>query len=150
MYECFTNRACVVMQLADEEARRFGHDHLGTEHILLGLVKEGVRTPGRPGIAAKVLKEFDILDLRKLGVEVEAVVHSGAGDTHDLPHTPGAERAIDHAIEEAGNLRLGDIGTGFLLLGLLREQGDVAAQVLRNLGLKLEDIRAKALQLLRK
>lgn len=68
-YERFTNRACVVMQLAFQEARRFNHEYVGTEHILLGLVKEGVRTRRRPGVAARVLKQLDILDLRKMRVE---------------------------------------------------------------------------------
>ena len=152
MYEDFTNRACVVMQLAGQEARRFNHDHLGTEHILLGLVNEGVRTQTRPGFAAKVLDDFGVLDLRKMRIEVEKIVHSGSNQVTEgeLPRTPQAEKVIDYALDEAGNLNLPDIGTGYLLLGLLREPEGVAARVLKSLGLSLEDIREKVLQLLRK
>jgi ATP-dependent Clp protease ATP-binding subunit ClpC len=150
MYECFTNRACVVMQMANEEARRFNHTYVGTEHVLLGLVKEGVRTRSCPGVAAKVLREFDILHLRKIRVEVHKIVHSGADVTtkHELPHTPQVNRVIESAIQEADRLNLPDIGTGFLLLGLLREREGVAAQVLMNLGLKLEDMRKEVLRFL--
>lgn len=151
-YERFTNRACVVMQLAFQEARRFNHDYVGTEHILLGLVKEGVRTRRRPGVAARVLKQLDILDLRKMRVEVEKVVHSGSNSVvkGELCLNTTAHRVIEFAIEEAGHLSLPDIGTGFLMLGLLHEQEDVAAQVLKNVGVKVEDIREKVLRFLGK
>jgi ATP-dependent Clp protease ATP-binding subunit ClpC len=152
MYDDFTNRACVVMQLASQEARRFNHDQVGTEHILLGIVNEGVRTQARPGVAARVLKEFGVLDLRKIRVEVEKIVHSGTDIVREgeLPRNPQAEKVIDHAVGEARNLDLPDIGTGFLLLGRLHEPDGVAAQVFKGLGLDLDDIRNKVLQLLGK
>jgi len=151
MYERFTNRAFVVMQFATEEARRFNHEYVGTEHIILGLVKEGVRTRTSLGVAAKVLQELDLLDLRKLRVDVEKVVHARADTVTkgELPQIPQARRVIEYAIEEAEHLKLPEIGTGLLLLGLVREQEGAAAQVLRSLGLNLEDMREKVLQLLR-
>jgi ATP-dependent Clp protease ATP-binding subunit ClpC len=110
------------MQLANDEARRLNHNYIGTEHILLGLVKEGVRTRRRPGVADKVLRPFGILDLRKIRVEVEKVVHSGSEvDTKDeLCLNPQAKRVLEFAMEEADRLGEPDVGTGLLLLGLLR------------------------------
>jgi ATP-dependent Clp protease ATP-binding subunit ClpC len=152
MFERFTNRACVVMQLAEDEARRLNHNYIGTEHILLGLVKEAVRTAKRPGLAAKVLKPHGILDLRKIRVEVEKVVHSGSDYVakEGLPHTPQSRRVIEHAITEADRLDEPVIGTGFLLLGLLHEQESVASVVLKTLEVNLEEMRENVLQLLRK
>lgn len=152
MYERFTNRACVVMRLAEDEARRFNHDHVGPEHILLGIVKEAIRTRKRPGVAANVLQQLGVLDLRKIRVEVEKVVPAGADParTQQQPKTPQAERVIDHAVEEAERLKQPEIGTGFLLLGLMHERDSVAARVLRGLGVNFEDLREKVLTLLRK
>jgi ATP-dependent Clp protease ATP-binding subunit ClpC len=152
MYERFTNRACVVMELASQEARRFNHACVGAEHILLGLVNEGVRTGKCPGVAAKVLRTRDLLNLRKMRVEVEKVVHSDpdAVSKAELPLTPQATRVIDHAVEEAARLNLPDIGTGCLLLALLREQEGAIAQVLKNLELDQEDMRRQVLLLPRK
>ena len=145
MYERFTDRARKVMQLANQEAQRFNHEYIGTEHILLGLVKEG------SGVAANVLKNLDV-DLRKIRIEVERIVQPGAGGEQvvmgRLPHTPRAKKVIEYSIEEARNLNHNYVGTEHLLLGLLREQEGVAAQVLMNLGLKLEDVREEVLNLL--
>ncbi|HXG13458.1 MAG TPA: ATP-dependent Clp protease ATP-binding subunit [Gemmataceae bacterium] len=143
MYERFTDRARKVMQLANQEAQRFNHEYIGTEHILLGLVKEG------SGVAANVLKNLDI-DLRKIRLEVEKIVQSGPDmvTMGKLPQTPRAKKVIEYAIEEARNLNHNYVGTEHLLLGLLREQEGVAAQVLINLGLKLEDVREEVLNLL--
>ena len=143
MYERFTDRARKVMQLANQEAQRFNHEYIGTEHILLGLVKEG------SGVAANVLKNLDV-DLRKIRLEVEKIVQSGPDmvTMGKLPQTPRAKKVIDYAVEEARNLGHNYVGTEHLLLGLLREQEGVAAQVLMNLGLKLEDVREEVLNLL--
>src|SRR5262244_2320877 len=143
MYERFTDRARKVMQLANQEAQRLNHEYIGTEHILLGLVKEG------SGVAANVLKNLDV-DLRKIRLEVEKLVQSSpeVGTPGKLPQTPRAKKVIEYSIEEARNLNHNYVGTEHLLLGLLREQEGVAAQVLVNLGLKLEDVREEVLNLL--
>src|SRR5207253_2316462 len=143
MYERFTDRARKVMQLANQEAQRLNHEYIGTEHILLGLVKEG------SGVAANVLKNLDI-DLRKIRLEIEKIVQSGPDmvTMGKLPQTPRAKKVIEYSIEEARNLNHNYVGTEHLLLGLLREQEGVAAQVLMNLGLKLEDVREEVLNLL--
>src|SRR5579864_7723119 len=143
MYERFTDRARKVMQLANQEAQRLNHEYIGTEHILLGLVKEG------SGVAANVLKNLDI-DLRKIRLEVEKLVQSSpeVGTPGKLPQTPRAKKVIEYSIEEARNLSHNYVGTEHLLLGLLREQEGVAAQVLMNLGLRLEDVREEVLNLL--
>ena len=143
MYERFTDRARKVMQLANQEAQRFNHEYIGTEHILLGLVKEG------SGVAANVLKNLEV-DLRKIRIEVEKIVQSGPDmvTMGKLPQTPRAKKVIEYAMEEARNLNHNYVGTEHLLLGLLREQEGVAAQVLMNLALKLEDVREEVLNLL--
>ncbi|MBX3355345.1 MAG: ATP-dependent Clp protease ATP-binding subunit [Phycisphaeraceae bacterium] len=143
MFERLTDRARKVMALANQEAQRFNHEYIGTEHILLGLVKEG------SGVGANVLKNLDI-DLRKVRLEVEKLVKSGPEmvTMGKLPQTPRAKKVIEYAIEEARNLNHNYVGTEHLLLGLLREQDGVAAQVLMNLGLKLEEVRDEVLNLL--
>ncbi|MEY2725680.1 MAG: Negative regulator of tic competence ClpC/MecB [Planctomycetota bacterium] len=143
MYERFTDRARKVMQLANQEAQRFNHEYIGTEHILLGLVKEG------SGVAANVLKNLDV-DLRKIRIEVEKIVQTGPDmvTMGKLPQTPRAKKVIEYAMDEARNLNHNYVGTEHLLLGLLREQEGVAAQVLMNLGLKLDDVREEVLNLL--
>ncbi|MFN9374563.1 MAG: ATP-dependent Clp protease ATP-binding subunit [Planctomycetaceae bacterium] len=143
MYERFTDRARKVMQLANQEAQRFNHEYIGTEHILLGLVKEG------SGVAANVLKNLDV-DLRKIRLEVEKIVKSGPDmvTMGKLPQTPRAKKVIEYSMEEARNLNHNYVGTEHILLGLLREQEGVAAQVLMNLGLKLEEVREEVLNLL--
>ena len=143
MFERLTDRARKVMALANQEAQRFNHEYIGTEHILLGLVKEG------SGVGANVLKNLSI-DLRKVRLEVEKLVKSGPEmvTMGKLPQTPRAKKVIEYAIEEARNLNHNYVGTEHLLLGLLREQDGVAAQVLLNLGLKLEEVREEVLNLL--
>jgi ATP-dependent Clp protease ATP-binding subunit ClpC len=143
MYERFTDRARKVMQLANQEAQRFNHEYIGTEHVLLGLIKEG------SGVAANVLKNLDV-DLRKIRLEVEKLVQSGPDmvTMGKLPQTPRAKKVIEYSMEEARNLNHNYVGTEHILLGLLREQEGVAAQVLMNLGLKLEEVREEVLNLL--
>ncbi len=143
MFERFTDRARKVMALANQEAQRFNHEYIGTEHILLGLVKEG------SGVGANVLKNLDV-DLRRVRLEVEKLVKSGPETVTmgKLPQTPRAKKVIEYAIEEARNLNHNYVGTEHLLLGLLREQDGVAAQVLMNLNLRLEDVREEVLNLL--
>src|SRR4026208_1362237 len=102
MYERFTDRARKVMQLANQEALRFNHEYIGTEHMLLGLIKEA------SGVAANVLKNLDI-DLRKVRLEVEKIVQTGPGGEElvsgKLPHTPRAKKVIENSIEEARALK---------------------------------------------
>jgi ATP-dependent Clp protease ATP-binding subunit ClpA len=144
MYERFTDRARKVMQLANQEAQRFNHEYIGTEHILLGLVKEG------SGVAANVLKNLDI-DLRKIRLEVEKIVQHGPGGEQvvmgRLPHTPRARKVIDYSLEEARRLKHNYVGSEHLLLGMLREEEGVAAQVLIYLGLDLERARSEVTRL---
>jgi len=143
MFERFTDRARKVMALANQEAQRFNHEYIGTEHILLGLVKEG------SGVGATVLKNLDV-DIKKLRLEVEKQVKSGPDmvTMGKLPQTPRAKKVIEYAIEEARSLNHNYVGTEHILLGLLRESEGIAAQVLMSLGLKLEDIRQEVLNLL--
>jgi len=143
MFERFTDRARKVMALANQEAQRFNHDNIGTEHLLLGLVKEG------SGVGATVLKNLDV-DIKKLRLEVEKYVKSGPDmvTMGKLPQTPRAKKVIEYAIEEARALNHNYVGTEHILLGLLREQEGIAAQVLMGLGLKLEDLRQEVLSLL--
>lgn len=139
-YERFTDRARKVMQFAHQEALRFNHEYVGTEHILLGLIKEGT------GVAANILKKLGI-DLRAMRLEVEKLVSSGPDlvTMGRLPQTPRAKKAVEYAIQEARRLKHNYVGTEHLLLGLLKEHDGVAAQVLMNLGHKLGDVREEVL-----
>ena len=143
MFERFTERARKVMALANQEAQRFNHEYIGTEHILLGLVKEG------SGVGANVLKNLGV-DLAKVRMEVEKLVKAGPDmvTMGKLPQTPRAKKVVEYAIEEARNLNHNYVGTEHLLLGLLREHDGMAAQVLVALGLKLEEVREEVLNLL--
>jgi ATP-dependent Clp protease ATP-binding subunit ClpA len=147
MYEHLTDRARKVLQLANQEALRFNHEYIGTEHILLGLVEEG------SGVAANVLKNLNVAP-RRVRQEVEKIVLSGpemvpmGPGKGKLPQTPRAKKIIEYAIEEARNLNHNYVGTEHLLLGTVREGEGVAAQVLMNLGLRLEDVRKEVLNLL--
>lgn len=136
MFERFTDRARKVLALANQEAQRFNHEYIGTEHLLLGLVKEG------SGAGATVLKNLGV-DIEKLRSEVEKLVQSGPDMVivGKLPQTPRAKRAIEYAIEEARTFNHRYIGTEHILLGLLREKEGIAAQVLTNLGLNLDEVR---------
>ena len=143
MYERFTNRARKVIQLANQEAVRFSHGYIGSEHILLGLAKEG------SGVAAHVLKELDV-DLRKIRLEVEKVVLSGPDVVAmgKLPQTPRAKKVLEYAMEESRNLNHPYTGTEHLLLGLFREPEGVAAVVLMDFGLERERIQNEIQKLL--
>ena len=143
MYERFTDRARKVMQLANQEAQRFNHEYIGTEHMLLGLVKEGT------GVAANVLKNLNI-DLRKVRLEVEKHVQSGPEmiTMGKLPQTPKAKRVIEFSMEEARHLNCDYVGTEHMLLGLIREVGGVASQVIIELGMKLDEVRQEVLNLI--
>src|SRR5947209_49666 len=143
MYERFTDRARKVMQLANQEAQRFNHEFIGTEHILLGLIKEG------SGVAANVLQNLEI-NLGQVRQEIDQIVLPGPDNTitGKLPQTPRAKKVIEYAIAEARDLNHNYVGTEHLLLGLLREEEGLAAQVLMNLNLKLEEVREEVLNLL--
>jgi ATP-dependent Clp protease ATP-binding subunit ClpA len=143
MLEKFTDRARKSMVLANQEAQRFNHEYIGTEHILLGLVKEG------GGVAANVMKNLDV-DLRKVRLEVEKLVKSGPDMVAmgKLPMTPRGYKVLDFANEESFNFNHGYVGTEHLLLGLIREVDGVAAQILMNLGLKLDKVREEVQTLL--
>ena len=143
MFERFTERARKVMALANQEAQRFNHEYIGTEHVLLGLVKEGT------GVGANVLKNLGV-ELHKVRMEVEKLVKAGPDmvTMGKLPQTPRTKKVIEYSIEEARNLNHNYVGTEHILLGLLREHDGVAAQVLVNLGLKLEEVREEVLNLL--
>lgn len=140
MYERFTDRAKQVLQLANVEAHRFGHEYIATEHILIGMVKE------RFGVAGNVLKGMNV-NLRKVRREVKTLVKcdSHTGTTDELPLAKCAKYVIEYSMQESQKLNHNYVGTEHLLLGLLREQDGVATQVLRNLGLKLEDVRSDVL-----
>jgi len=143
MFERFTERARKVMALANQEALRLNHEHLGTEHVLLGLVKEG------SGVGVNTLKNLNV-DLRKVRLEVEKLIKSGPDmvTMRILPQTPRAKKVIEYAIEESRNFNHNYVGTEHILLGLLREREGVAVQVLLNFGLKLDDVRDEVLKLL--
>lgn len=143
MFERFTDRSRKVMALANQEAQRFNHEYIGTEHILLGLAKEG------SGVGANVLKNLDI-DLRKIRLEVEKIVKPGPETVTmgKLPQTPRAKKVIEYAIDEARSLNHNYVGTEHLLLGLCRESDGVAGDVLRNLEVSVEEVRAEVEALL--
>ena len=133
MYERFTKRAREVMQFANKEAQRLLHEYIGTEHILLGL------TNLDSGVAVSALRNLGI-EPRRIRREIEKIIQSGPSLNYlgDLPRMPRAKNVIGYAIEESRNLKHNCIGTEHLLLGLLREQEGVAAQVLLGLGLRLD------------
>jgi ATP-dependent Clp protease ATP-binding subunit ClpC len=142
MFERFTDRARRVIVLAQEEARLLDHDHIGTEHILLGLVHEG------DGVAARALESLGIR-LDAVRREVEAII--GQGDSppsEHIPFTPEAKKVLELSLREAIQLGHNDIGTEHILLGLLREGEGVGWQVLVKLGATLPKVRARVLQLL--
>ena len=143
MFDRFTDRARKVMALARKEAQRFNHDFIGTEHILLGLIQEG------SGVAANVLKNLGV-EINKIRSEIERNVQSGPSmvTMGQLPFTPRAKKVLELSMEEANELGHNYIGTEHLLLGLIRENDGVAAQVLLDLNMKLEDVRCEVLELL--
>ncbi len=143
MWDRFTNRAKQVKKLAEKEAQRLNHNYIGTEHILLGLIKLG------QGVAVDVLRKLD-LDFETIRMEVEKFV--GAGPSTKVvgkpAHTPRATRVYEIAAEEAQNLKHNYVGTEHILLGLLQETDGVAAKVLRNLDVDIEKVRQEILQIL--
>ncbi|MFZ2603920.1 MAG: ATP-dependent Clp protease ATP-binding subunit [Candidatus Omnitrophota bacterium] len=143
MFNRFTERARKVIILAKEEARRFNHDYIGTEHILLGLIREG------EGVAAAVLQKIGV-SLESIRLEIEKLVQPGPATQiiGDIPFTPRAKKALELAAEEARSLGHNYIGTEHLLLGLIREGEGVASQVLLNLGLDLNAVRNEIMELL--
>lgn len=143
MFNRFTERARKVIVLAKEEARRFNHDYIGTEHLLLGLIREG------EGVAAAVLQKLG-LSLESIRLEVEKLVQPGPATQiqGDVPFTPRSKKALELSAEEARALGHNYIGTEHLLLGLIREGEGVASQVLLNLGLDLGRVRSEIMELL--
>ena len=138
----FTERARKVLSLAQEEAQRFQHYYIGTEHLLLGLVREG------EGVAAKVLASLDI-DLDMIRKKVEEII--GRGDRvvlGEIGLTPRAKKVIELAVDEARLLDHHYIGTEHMLLGLIREGEGIGAGVLESFGLSLQEVRAKTIQVL--
>jgi ATP-dependent Clp protease ATP-binding subunit ClpC len=143
MFDRFTDRARKVMNLAKSEAQRLNHEYIGTEHILLGLVQEG------SGVAANVLRGMGV-DLKRIRAEVEKLVKGSATmvPMGNLPFTPRAKKVLELSLEEASQLGHNYIGTEHLLLGLIKESEGIAARVLTNLSVKLEDVREEVLEFL--
>ncbi|NCQ04346.1 MAG: ATP-dependent Clp protease ATP-binding subunit, partial [Cyanobacteria bacterium] len=142
MFERFTEKAIKVIMLAQEEARRLGHNFVGTEQILLGLIGEGT------GVAAKVLKSMGV-NLKDARIEVEKIIGRGSGFVAvEIPFTPRAKRVLELSLEEARQLGHNYIGTEHLLLGLIREGEGVAARVLENLGVDLGKVRTQVIRML--
>jgi hypothetical protein len=141
----FTERAHKVVQLANQEAHRLGHEYIGTEHLLLGLIKEDT------GVAAEVLRSLNV-DLRVVRMEVEKIgaARLDMATMGKLPATPLARRVVESAIEEAVYLGVGTVGTEHLLLALLLQEDGVASQVLRNLGVSAGMVRELIFARLRK
>ena len=142
MFERFTEKAIKVIMLAQEEARRLGHNFVGTEQILLGLIGEGT------GVAAKVLKSLGV-NLKDSRIEVEKIIGRGSGFVAvEIPFTPRAKRVLELSLEEARQLGHNYIGTEHLLLGLIREGEGVAARVLENLTIDLTKVRTQVIRML--
>jgi ATP-dependent Clp protease ATP-binding subunit ClpC len=140
MFERFTEKAIKVIMLAQEEARRLGHNFVGTEQILLGLIGEGT------GIGPKVLKSMGV-NLKDARVEVEKIIGRGSGFVAvEIPFTPRAKRVLELSLEEARQLGHNYIGTEHLLLGLIREGEGVAARVLENLSVDLPKVRSQIIR----
>lgn len=141
MFERFTDRARKVFAFANQEAQRFNHEYIGTEHILLGLVKED------SGVVANVLKNLG-LNKKMVRLEVEKLVKPGP-DTlismGNLPQTPRTKKVIEYTIKESRDLNHNYIDTEHILLGLIREEDGIATKVLTNLGLDLAEIRRQTL-----
>jgi len=141
MFGRFTERAQKVLALSQEEAIRLGHHNIGTEHILLGLIREG------EGIAAKALHALN-LEKDKIQEEVEALIGVGSQTSQALHYTPRAKKVIELSMDEARKLGHTYVGTEHILLGLIREGEGIAARVLNNLGVSLNRARQQVLQLL--
>src|SRR5438874_5821995 len=140
----FTERVRKVLAMAREEAARLHHEYVGTEHILLGLIREG------EGVAAAVLQNLSV-DLDEIQQKIEETVKKGkaaAATGPDLPYTSRAKKVLELAMGEARDLSHGYVGTEHLLLGLLREEKGIAAQVLSDAGVNLDAAKAETLRLL--
>jgi len=140
MYERFTDRARRVMQLAEREAKRLNHEYIGTEHILLGLLAE------RHGVAGSALHNLGV-DLEKARLQVAGQLPESK-KSGELPESPRAQQALADTHEECANLGHNYVGTEHLILALTRQSDGGAAEVLSNLGLKLDDIRQEVLNIL--
>ena len=142
MFERFTEKAIKVIMLAQEEARRLGHNFVGTEQVLLGLISENT------GVAAKTLKSMGVT-LKDARAAVEEIIGRGAGFVAvEIPFTPRAKRVLELSWDEARQLGHNYIGTEHLLLGLIREGDGVAARVLENLGVDLNKVRTNVVKML--
>src|SRR3954447_4387878 len=142
MFERFTDRARRVVVLAQEEARMLSHNYIGTEHILLGLIHEG------EGVAAKALESLDI-SLEAVRAQVEEIIGQGQqAPSGHIPFTPRSKHVLELSLREALQLGHSYIGTEHILLGLLREDEGVGAQVLIRSGVTLAAVREKVVQLL--
>jgi len=142
MFERFTDRARRVVVLAQEEAKQLNHNYIGTEHILLGLIREG------DGIAAKALAELSI-SIDNVREQVQEIIGQGqTAPTGHIPFTPRAKKVLELSLREALQLGHNYIGTEHILLGLIREGEGVAAQVLVKLGADLTRVRQTVIQLL--
>jgi ATP-dependent Clp protease ATP-binding subunit ClpC len=140
----FSDRVRRVLQMSREEAARLHHNYVGTEHLLLGLIREG------EGVAAAVLANLDV-DLEEVQESIEKTVKKGTAEAPagpDLPYTSRAKKVLEFAMSEAPELKHSYVGTEHLLLGLLREEKGIAAQVLTDVGVNLEKARAETLRLL--
>jgi ATP-dependent Clp protease ATP-binding subunit ClpC len=142
MFARFTDRAAKTLTLANQEAIRFHHKYVGTEHVLLALMRQ------ENGAGATALRNLG-LSLPQVLAEIEQLVKSGPNEDFrgKLPETPRAKQAIKYAGHEARALNQDYVGTGHILLGLLRESDGIAAKVLRSLGLTLEKARQEVLKL---
>jgi len=142
MFERFTDRARRVVVLAQQEARELDHNYIGTEHILLGLIREG------EGVAAKALESLEI-SLETVRQQVEEMIGRGEdAPSGHIPFTPRAKKVLELSLRESQHLRHHYIGTEHILLGLISEGEGVAAQVLVRLGADLDRVREQVLQLL--
>src|SRR5947209_13068764 len=142
-FDRFTERARKVLSLAQEEAQRFQHNYIGTEHLLLGLVREG------EGVAARVLANLGV-ELYKVRQAVEFII--GRGDRivlGEIGLTPRAKKVIELGVDEARRLNQHYIGTEHILLGLVREGEGIAAGVLESMGVRLEQVRSRTIKMLK-
>ncbi len=141
-FDKFTERARKVFSLAQEEAQRVQHNYIGTEHLLLGLVRE------EEGVAAKVLRKLDI-ELQDVRDSVESIIGRGNRIVQgEIGLTPRAKKAIELSVDEARNMNHHYIGTEHLLLGLVREEEGIAAGVLKSMGVTLEEARRQTILIL--
>jgi ATP-dependent Clp protease ATP-binding subunit ClpA len=143
MFERFTERARRVVVHAQADARALGHDYIGTEHLLLGLLRV------EDGVAATVLRSFDVTPER-VQAEIERIIGRGEDQkaAGEIPFTPRAKKVLELALREALSLDHDYIGTEHILLGIVRENGGVAARILLESGVEAEDVRAKLVELL--